>query len=478
MNPLHEIIIAGAGIAGWLAAAALARNHAGRGGSVTVIPVPGADDSLDPFGPAAQALPGNVEDLAALLGLSPAGIMRAGGGGFSLGTAFQGWSGAGAVSFLPFGETGADLNGVGFQHLIWRARAGGAQIRMTDYSLATLAAQAERFALPSADQRSVLSTLAPGAFLDLRALSSLAKSQALAAGARLAPAPLSHVRRNKAGGVTALVPADDNAISADWYIDATGARALLAAPDNGWIDWRRWLPCDRHGVEQVATDGAPPPYALHAAESAGWTRRLPLRQGAWVTRLGIEGGQAFISGRRERAWSGNVLALGAASCLMDPVGGTALALLISSIRRMLALYPVKPGEGPEADDFNRQGIAEAERTRDFLIQRFRANGRTGEPFWDAARVIDMPEPLTHKLALYESRGRIPLYDGELFGRGDWMNMLDAAGIRARRCDVQAISLSDADIMAHLERLRGLLLRAASGLPSHAQALAQLLGEAA
>ncbi|MFV3130354.1 tryptophan 7-halogenase [Niveispirillum sp. KHB5.9] len=478
MNPLHDITIAGAGVTGWLAAAALARNHAGRGGSVTVVPLPGADDSLDPFGPVAQALPGNVEDLASLLGLSPADIMRAGGGGFSLGTAFRGWAGTGSVSFLPFGETGADLNGVAFPHLVWRARAAGAQVRMTDYSLATLAAQAERFALPSPDMRSVLSTLAPGAFIDLRGLAALARAQALAAGARLAPAPLSHVRRNEDGGVAALVLADDNEVSGGWYIDATGPRALLATQGNGWVDWQHWLPCDRYIVEQAAAEGTPPPYALHGADSAGWTRRLPLRQGAWVTKLGIEGGQGFTSGRRERAWHGNVLALGAASCLMDPVGGTALALLISSIRRMLALYPVAPGEGPEAGDFNRQAVDETERARDFLIQRFRCNGKLGEPFWDAARRIEPPEPLAHKLALYESRGRIPLYDGELFGRADWMNMLDAAGIHARRCDAQAAALSDTDIMAHLEKLRGVLLRAAGNLPSHAQALARLLGDAA
>ncbi|MBJ7416901.1 MAG: tryptophan 7-halogenase, partial [Niveispirillum sp.] len=95
MTPLHDITIAGAGIAGWLAAAAIARNHAGRGGSVTIVPVPGTDDSLDPFGPAAPLLPGGVEGLATLLGVNPADILRAGGGGFSLGTAFQGWDGPG-----------------------------------------------------------------------------------------------------------------------------------------------------------------------------------------------------------------------------------------------------------------------------------------------------------------------------------------------------------------------------------------------
>lgn len=474
MKPLHDIVIAGAGFAGWLAAASIARNHAGRGGSVTLVPLPGGDDSLDPFGPATAALPGAVEGLAALLGVDPPDIMRAGGGGFSLGTVFQGWGGNGAVSFLPFGQTGAELNGVGFHHLVWRARAAGAQIRMTDYSLATLAAQAERFALPSPDPRSVLSTLAPGAFIDLRGLTDLARGQALAAGARLAPSPLSHVRRDGDGGVTGLVLADDTLVTGDLYIDTTGARALLAGPGNGWHDWRRWLPCDRFGVEPVAADGPPPPYALHSAEGDGWTRRIPLRRGAWVTRLG-NGPGSFISGRRDRQWDGNTLFLGAASCLLDPVGGVALSLLLSGLNLLLSHYPVSPGTGPEAGSFNRQMAEQAERARDFLILPFRTNGRTGEPFWDAARAMDLPAPLADKLSLYESRGRIPLLDGEMFQRPDWINLLDAAGIRARRCDVQANGLNDGQIMTHLERLRGVLLRAAGGMPTHAQALAQLVG---
>lgn len=477
MKPLHDMVIAGAGFAGWLAAAALARNHAGRGGSVTIVPLPGLDDSLDPFGPATAALPGGVEGLAALLGVQPPDILRAGGGGFSLGTAFQGWAGNGTVSFLPFGETGADLKGVAFHHLVWRARAAGAQVRMTDYSLATLAAQAERFALPSPDPRSVLSTLAAGAFIDLRGLTDLARSQALAAGARLAPSPLSQVRRDGDGAVTGLVLADDRSVTGDLYIDTTGARALLARPGNGWQDWRRWLPCDRFAVEPVSADGPPPPYALHSADATGWTRRLPLRQGAWITRLGSGPGM-FSSGRRDLPWDGNTLLLGASSCLLDPVGGAALSLLLSALRLLLSHYPVTPGAGPEAGSFNRQVVAEMERARDFLILHFRANGRVGEPFWDAARAMDPPDPLAHKIAMYESRGRIPLLDGELFQRPDWINLADGAGIRARRCDVQANGLSDGEIMAHLERLRSVLLRAAGAMPPHAQALAQLVGAAA
>lgn len=477
MHP-HEITILGTGFVGWLTAAALARSQAGHGSSITLVPVPGPDDSLDPFGPGTILMPGGLEAMAALIGANPADILREGGGGFSLGTAFQGWTSPDTSHFLPFGDTGADLNGVGFQHLVWRARAAGISVRMTDYALAALAAQAERFALPSPDPRSVLSTLTPGAFVDLRRLTALARRQAQQAGVRLSPAPLAQVQRRADGTVSGLVLADEHVVGGDWFLDTSGPRALLAAADNEWVDWRPWLPADRCSVERVATDGAPPPYALHRAEPDGWSRHLPLRGEAWVTRLGGQGPIACRSGHRARPWEGNVTALGAAAGLVDPVGGGGLALTLTALQRLITHYPVQPGQGREAASFNRQTVEEMERVRDFSTLCFTLNGRQGDAFWEAARRIDLPHELAHKLALYESRGRIPLYDGELFERADWMNLLDARGVRAQRCDILANALSDAAILAHLERMRSVLLRAVAAMPPHGRALAELLGAAA
>ncbi|MFV3077762.1 tryptophan 7-halogenase [Niveispirillum fermenti] len=478
---LHDIVIAGAGLAGWLAACALARVHAGRGGSVTLVPVSGPDDSLDPFGPVAPALPGFGAAFARL-GLEEGEVLRAGGGGFSLGTAFTGWAGPSSVSFQPFGDTGAELNGVGFTQLVWRARQTGRGLRMTDYSLATLAAQMDRFSLPVADTRSVLSTLAYGAFLELGGLAALARRRAEAAGARQASSPLAGVERTGDGNVAALVLADGARLAGDWFIDATGPSALLCRPDNGWQDWGRWLPCDKVAIVPVAPDGPPPPYGLHAAEPAGWTRRLPLRRGAWTARLSASAvgpadtaTRSFTCGRRRSPWQGNVLALGGAAAILDPVGGASLSLLLSAIGRLVGLYPVDPRNGAEAGEYDRQTIDELERARDFLILRYKLNGRRGDPLWDAARDMAVPDSLTHKMALYESRGRIPLLDGELFSRSDWANLFDSQGVRARRCDIQAAALPDTAILAHLERLRTLLLRAAGGLPPHVRALAHLSG---
>lgn len=487
-QPLHDIVIAGGGLVGWLAASALARSHGGRGGSVRVVAVPGPDDSLDPFGPAIAALPG-FGDALRPLGLMEPALMRAGRGSFSLGIAFAGWAGSAHIGFNPFGETGADLSGIGFQHLVTRARAAGAKLRLSDFSLAALAAQAERFAPPSSDVRSVLSSLAYGAHLDGGALTVLARDAALAAGAIAVPGSLQQVERREDGSVAALLLADGDRVAGDWFIDATGPRALLAG-DWPFESWRHWLPCDRALSMPVTADGPPPPYALHSAQAAGWTRRLPLRDGALATLLfssdhaGEDAIRAivadarvagFVQGRRVQAWQGNVVALGAAAGLLEPVQGSSLSLTLASIHRLLSLYPVQPGQGVEATAFNQQTAEAMDRARDFLIARYKTNGRLGEPMWDAARAMDVPEMLAHKMALYASRGRVPIYDGEMFQRPDWINLFDDQGLRPRRADVLTQALSDADIARHFERLRAVLVQAVGTMPPHARMLAQIHG---
>lgn len=492
MNPpLHDIVIAGAGLVGWLAASALARSHGGRGGSVRVVAVPGPDDSLDPFGPAIAALPG-FGDALRPLGLMEPALLRAGRGSFSLGIAFAGWAGPAHVGFHPFGETGADLSGIGFQHLVTRARAAGAKLRMSDFSLAALAAQAERFAPPSPDVRSVLSSLAYGVHLDAGTLTALARDAALSAGAKAVPSSLQQVERRDDGSVAALVLGDGQRVAGDWFIDASGPRALLAG-DVPFESWRQWLPCDRAISVPVNADGPPPPYALHSAQAAGWTRRTPLRDGAVATHLfssdhagedAIRAASAgarvarFVQGRRVQAWQGNVVALGAAAGLLEPMQGTSLSLALSAIHRLLALYPVQPGQGVEATAFNQQTAEAMDRARDFLIARHKTNGRIGEPMWDAARAMDVPEMLAHKMALYASRGRVPIYDGEMFQRPDWITLFDDQGLRPRRADALTAALSDAEIARHFERLRTVLVQAVGAMPPHAQVLAQVHGGAA
>jgi tryptophan 7-halogenase len=453
-----RVAVVGDGVAAALAGAVLAR----AGAAVIRVPTGNGGTGLGPFGPALTAIPDwQASDLAAALPPVP-------GASFALGTACAGWATDGAGWFLPFGDVGAALGPLSFAQVIARMRAQGHALRFADFALATQAAQAGRFAPPSPDPRSPLSTLAMGVHYPADAL-----ADALAA---LAPvetaAPLAQVEHSESR-IEALGLADSKALVADLYVDATGeAGRLIARLSPGWESWSEWLPCTRATVTATAETQPPPPYAFHSADRDGWSATIPLDGSRVETRFSAVGaGTPYMNGRRTAAWRGNCVALGAAAGVIEPVLGAPLLLALKQAERIAALLPHAADQSVEAAEYNRLTAAELDRARDAAVALWATNGRVGESLWDATRDCGSDQ-LRWTLDLYRSRGRVPLHDEELLSRADWIAILDGQGLRPRRLDPLGAAVSDAAVAAHAGRLRDRLLAAVRQMPSHADQLAR------
>lgn len=465
MEKLERIVIVGGGVAGWMSALALGRAlpHV----ALTLVEVEGPDRSLGPFGPAETSLP-EFSRFLAEHGIDEDALLRAGRGGFALGAAFSGWGGEGSAWFLPFGEVGAPMGAVAFHHVAARVRAGGRDFRLADFSLAAVAAASGRFARPSDDPRSVLSSYGYGLSLDRAALAKMLRQAAGNVAQHAAPFARS------IGAVEGVELADGTRVEGDLYLDCTGPAALLHG--GAFESWKAWLPCDRAVERFVPQEGVPPPYAHAGAHDAGWLRTVPLVGGQGEALLyasahgeALPGAAPFECGRRVEAWRGNVVAIGAAAALIEPLHGHALQLVQNALERLVTLLP--SGSGVEAAEYNRLTAREADRVRDFAILHYKTATRPG-PFWDAARSMEVPEPLQYKLDLYASRGRVPMYDDELFERPDWIAALDGQGVRARRWDALADAIPEPALLQHFGRLRELILQAAKGMPHHGATLQQ------
>ncbi|MFS2110677.1 tryptophan halogenase family protein [Sphingomonas sp. Sphisp140] len=454
--------IVGAGVAGWMAALALRR--ALPGASISVVETEGPDWSLGPFGPGETCLPG-FEAWLADHGIDEGALLRAARGSFSLGTAFSGWAGQETDWFLPFGTIGAPIGTIAFHQLAARMREGGQALRLADFSLAAIAAASGRFARPSLDPRSVLSSYGYGLHLDR---AGLAETLRLASG-------LASAGRFRAFEDDIVTLQDGTCLAADLWLDCSGPAGLLAG-DSGWESWAEWLPVDRAVETWNTVEGVPPPYAHAGAFEAGWQRTVPL--------IGGQGGALFYAssflpdqpgaipfaqGRRTRAWAGDVVALGGAAVLVEPLHGWNLALLQNALTRLVALLPAAPG-GSEPAEYNRLAASEADRVRDFAILHYKTNGRTGEPLWDQARAAPVPETLAHKLDLYASRGRLPVYDEELFDPEEWIAVLDGQGVRPRRHDALADAIPEPQLRAHAARIREVIVDAVRRMPHHGATL--------
>lgn len=392
-----KILIVGGGIDAWMTAATLAVAAKGVA-AVTVV------ETTPPAAGRIAALPA-LRGLHARLGIAEPAVIRAATATPRLAMRF-------GDHLAPFGETGATLDGLAFHHY-W-LRAGGAA-PLSDWSLAAQAAARGRFALPSPDPRSPLSTLDHGLHLDAAGYAGLLKDVALKAGATLVEGAVEQV--DKAGDTVAAVVVGGQRLEADLFVDASGFEALLIG-DQPWIDWSAWLPQGARLVEDgLVSTFAPAPVK---------------------------------AGRRARVLAGNVVAVGGAACAIGAADGGDLHLLQTAVSRLVALYPNSPAAAAE---FDRLSIAAIERACDMAILRW---GDLTAP----------PEPLAWKIAQFESRGRVVTYDEETWPEGAWVYALLARGIVPRRCDPLVER-------APLERTRDMLARMKTMIEQTAEGMARV-----
>ncbi|TCS15486.1 tryptophan halogenase family protein [Caulobacter sp. BK020] len=476
-SPLNNVAILGGGVAGWMTAAALAR----------VLP-PACEIRVIETADAAprgalSTLPA-LRGFHGLLGLDEATVMRTARGTFKLGARYGGWTGFDHDHVEGFSDAGANLDGVAFHHHWLRARQRGEAGRYEDYSLAAVAGRLGRFAPPSEDPRSVLSTLSYGLHLDSAGYVAALRSTAGRVAAR--PGEIAQVVLDTEGAVQAVVLADGERIAADLFIDTTpDGRLIGATPSGGWIDETVALPCNRLALRELARRADPPPLTEFETVTEGWLRRVPLRDADAVTLAyasdltsddearAILGGEATIirrhNGRRERAWSKGCLAIGPAASQLEPLNGDDAQAIQSGVGRLIALLPTAEGSPLAAAEYNRLMAETFDRARDLAVLRYVAASRT-DRFWSRARRAAPSTALAYKQAQFESRGRVVLYDEETFVEGAWVGALLGLGITPRRHDRLADRLPAGQADAALTRLRGLIRQAALAMPTHADAL--------
>lgn len=201
--------------------------------------------------------------------------------------------------------------------------------------------------------------------------------------------------------------------TADLYVDASGFRAELIgkALEEPFNSFSSSLFCDRAvigGWER--TDEPILPYTTAETMDHGWCWQI--EHETFINR-GYVYGSSFVSdeeaqaellaknpkisttprivkfrsGRYERNWVGNVVAIGNASGFVEPLEATALAQIIYESRWLSESLRLTAGRPDEAirSSYNRLvGIAWDE-IRDFLAFHYKFNTRRDTPFWKHCR---------------------------------------------------------------------------------------------
>ena len=484
--PLGRVAIIGGGVEAWMTAAGLARATGGQAQIRVVETGPAVQGAL-------TTLP-SLRSFHALLGLDEATLMAATRATYKLGSRYSGWT-PGTSFCDAFGEIGANLEGVGFHHYWTRLRQDGDATPLDDYSLAAVIARLGRFSPPDPDPRSPLSTLAYGLHLDAALYVGVMRALALRGGVTASPGEVAQVVRNgETGDIAAVVLEGGERVEAELFVDCTGHSALLIG-DESFEDWSALLPADRAVRITADVQRDAPPLTEIEAVAEGWRWQIPLRDrldsgltyraelthdeaAVKAARIGLPqhgvGEPEFLSfrnGRRVRSMVGNCVAIGGAAGMVEAMDCADIHLIQSGVTRLIALFPRPGGATVAAEEYNRLGAETIERVRDRAILHYRRAGRRDGAIWDLGREGPVPEKLAYRIAQFESRGRVVMYDEETFLEPSWIAAFIGHGVLPGRYDPLADRMPLKRVRALLERMRGIFHQSAERLPTHAEALA-------
>jgi tryptophan 7-halogenase len=485
VKPLRSIVIVGGGTAGWMTAAALSQVLGPRRCELTLI----ESDTIATVGVGEATIPSLVS-FHQMLGIDEVDFLHATRATFKLGIEFRDWRAPGDRFFHPFG-----LYGVGVEHSLFQAYWLRGQLRgrvapLEEWSVSGLAARQGRFGHPS--KSPALSQLSYAYHFDASAYARYLRSHAEARGVRRIEATVAGARLDERGMIEAVRLTDGRAIAGDFFIDCSGFHSLLLGQTLAadYVDWSKWLPCDRAVAIPCARSADLSPYTRSTAREAGWQWRIPLQHrignghvycSAEVSddeahaRLmdSLEGpaiGEPrvlrFKAGRRSRAWVGNCLALGLAAGFLEPLESTSIHFIQTGLGRLFAHFPDRDLDPAITAEYNRLTALEYEHVRDFLVLHYCATSRDDTSFWRACRSMSVPEGLAYKQQVFQRTGRVITLEGETFLPPSWLALFAGHRLWPDRYEPYPDLLPDAELDSRFGAMKQTIQAAVATLPSH------------
>lgn len=486
-NLPRTIVIVGGGTAGWMAAAALSRMLAGR---CAIKLIESAEIGTVGVG---EATVPPIRTFNNLLGIDEADFLRKTKGTFKLGIEFRDWTRLGHQYFHPFGVHGRIDSA--YLHQYWlKLRGLGDPTPLDEYSLCAVAARQGKFAPTSPDARAIQSTIASAYHFDAGLYAEFLRSYAERGGVARIEGRVVDVRlRGEDGFIQSVALEGGRVVEGDFFIDCSGFRGLLIeqAMQTGYVDWTRWLPCDRAVATQCEGSAGLSPYTRSTARTAGWQWRIPLQHRvgngyvycsqhisddeATSTLLASLEGPAlrepkvlrFTTGHRKKFWTRNCLAIGLSSGFLEPLESTSIHLIQTGITKLLDFFPGRSFEQADIDDYNRHAVAEFEAVRDFIILHYHATERDDSPFWTYCRTMDIPDSLRRRIDLFRAHGRIVrLAPHDFFSPTSWIAVFLGQGVLPRSYDPLVDAHDIRSVRERLGAIRAAIENAANEMPTH------------
>jgi tryptophan 7-halogenase len=458
---MKSILIVGGGSAGWMAAAFL--NHAlrspGEEGPLQITVV--ESDAIGTIGVGEATVP-TMRTFLRSIGVPEWQFLTETHATFKHGIAFKGWrapdaEGTPATYFHPF-EVPATLAGHGLGTHWLNLRDRGFKQPPYVEAISVQPELSRRFKSPK--PLSALPYESPLSYAyhtDASKFGEMLKKLAISRGVKHVSDKVVSVHHHENGDIAHVRTAEHGDLAADFFIDASGFRALLlgGALKEPFVDWTSHLLCDRAVACQLPHESEVPtlrPFTTSTAQVAGWIWEIDLfsrRGNGYVyssqhasadeaettlrAHLGESAKDAPVRhlsmqiGHRPRMWVHNCMALGLAAGFLEPLESTGIYL----VEVALSLFIDHVGGGVAsphfAARFNRKMSDIYLEIRDFLQMHYILSDRDDSAFWrDYRNEVSVSDSLREKLALWAFKlPSITDLDGQmtLFGPANYSYIL-------------------------------------------------------
>lgn len=479
-GPIENIVIAGGGTAGWMAAAAVAK-HFGKIINITLI----ESDAIPTVGVGEATIP-TLNVFHDLLKVSESEFMAATNATFKLGISFENWRQQEQDYIHSFGYLGQDCWACGFQHFWVRGQQLGIAKELGDYCPEHLACRKGRFAVIPKQNRNYAFHLDAGLYAKF--LRKIAEQN----GVKRVEGTIQSVQQHaQTGFIESVKLASGELVNGDLFIDCTGFKGLLIEQTlhTGYDDWSHWLASD--SAIAVQTDQVEHvPYTRSIARENGWQWRIPLQNRAgnglvycsryWsddqasdILMNNISGQPIntprvikYRTGTRRKHWNKNCIALGLASGFIEPLESTSIHLIQQGIVRLLRHLPSKAMEASKRDTFNELMRFEMDNIRDFIVLHYKVTEREDTPFWQFCKNMEIPDSLSQRLELFKSSSHAYKLDNELFGETSWVQVMVGQGLMPKAYH-QIVDMMDKDELTHfLTKISSTIEQRVQSLPDH------------
>lgn len=491
-KPVNSIVILGGGTAGWMTACALGKLLPSNQYKITLI----ESEQIGTVGVGEATLP-HLKFFNQRLGIDETEFMQATKATFKLGIEFSHWGALNDAYIHPFGDYGKKQGGIDFHHYWLKQQQSGIGTSIDNYSLPVMASKAQKFEFPHADPNHVKSTYSYAYHIDAGRYAAYLRKLSEACGVKRIEGKVVEVMQRSDNQHIEILALDDGTrVEGDFFVDCSGFRGRLIEQvlKSGYQDWSHWLPCNRAVAVASKNNASPLPYTKAIAQEAGWQWQIPLQhrtgngqvycddfvdtdhvlnsllQNLPGEPLTEPNHLRFKTGKRNKSWSHNCVAIGLSSGFLEPLESTSIYLIQAAIMKLVELFPSANTMQIKAAEFNTSLDQELEKIRDFLILHYHATCRDDSDFWHYCKNMQIPDSLKHKMAMFKRHGHIQEYQHGLFLRPSWLAVYVGQRIIPERYDPRLNGLSDSELAGFLGAIEDEIKHAVNDMGSHQQFL--------